>query len=106
MKRIFLIAISAIAMFSAMQNAQARQVKLSTKVGPAQLQAACDAAGGSFWSNADGYSCVKLNCDGKGHACAVNCNMEGSCTGTVPVKTPPKSKDLRGILNPYITNMQ
>lgn len=106
MRRTFLIAISTITLISAVQNAQARQVTLSAKVSLAQLQAACDAVGGSFWSNADGYSCYNDNCDGKGHACVVRCDMEGNCTGTVPIKIPPSKNNLRGILNPSVTTQQ
>lgn len=106
MKRIFLLSMPALAVILAVQNAHARQVTLSTKVSPAQLQAACEAVGGSFWSNADGYSCYNDNCDGKGHPCLVKCDMEGNCTGTVPTKIVPGKNNLRGILNPSVTTQQ
>lgn len=106
MKRIILIALSAISLIATLEIAQARKVSLSRKVSPAELQAACTAAGGTFWSNDNGYSCVNQNCDGKGFSCAIICNMEAVCEGVVPVKVPPRSKGLDGILNQGITKAQ
>ncbi len=106
MKRILVLTLSAISMIATLEIAQARKVGISRKVSPAQLQSICAASGGVFWSNDNGYSCVKANCDGKGGNCAVVCNMEAQCEGFVPVKVPPRSNDLNGIFNPKITKAQ
>jgi hypothetical protein len=106
MKRMILIAISSISLIATAELANARKVGISRKVSPAELESICAAQGGTFWSNNNGYSCVKANCDGKGHSCAVVCDMSANCEGIVPVKVPPGRKDLQGIFNPPVTKAQ
>lgn len=106
MKQVLFLALAAVSLLATVELAQARKVSVSRKVSPAELQAICAAQGGTFWSNNDGYSCVKTNCDGKGHNCAVVCNMDAVCEGFVPVKVPPKSNDFKGIFNPPVTKAQ
>ena len=106
MKRMILIAFAAIAVMGSLQTAEARKITLSSKTTLSQLKAICDSMGGSFWSNDNGYSCVRSNCDGKGNTCSVACDADGNCVGFVPKKIPPQTKDLRGILNPPITKGQ
>ena len=106
MKRMYLVAISAIMLVAGSQIADARKIAIGQKTTLNQLQAICAAVGGSFWSNNNGYSCVKSNCDGKGNSCSVVCDENGNCEGYIPVKIPPQSKDLRGILNPSIKDIK
>lgn len=57
----------------------------------AQLKSACDAAGGTFGTDAEagfdtgGYGCTKNNCDGKGGKCVVSCEG-GKCHGSTPAR--------------------
>jgi hypothetical protein len=106
MKRITVIAFTSIALLAASHTAEARKVSISQKTTLAQLQAICDAVGGSFWSNNDGYSCLKANCDGKGNSCTVFCDANGNCEGYVPKPNPKQGNDLRGILNPSIKDIK
>ncbi len=106
MKPILQVAMTAIALLAAVQTAEARKVSISQKTSLAQLQAICDAVGGTFWSNNDGYSCLKSNCDGKGNSCTVVCDANGNCEGYVPKVNPKQAKDLRGILNPSIKDIK
>lgn len=69
------------------------------------LEAACREVGGTFWSDLNGYSCIKANCDGKGGNCVVFCSIKGKCEGRVP-KTRKAQSSARGILNPSVTNSQ
>jgi hypothetical protein len=105
MKRVILMAATAIALIAASQTAEARKISIGQKVSPNQLQAICAAAGGSFWSNDNGYSCIKANCDGKGHSCTVVCDLNADCTGYIPKNVPSQRKGLKDILNPSITDI-
>ena len=105
MRRIFLIAATGLVTLAISQSADARQISISQKVSLRQLQNICASVGGSFWSDNNGYSCIKENCDGKGHTCAVLCDENGNCTGMVPKQIPTQSKTLRSILNPAITDI-
>lgn len=83
----------------------AAEVSVS-RVSRDQLEAACREVGGTFWSDLNGYSCIKANCDGKGGNCLVFCSTKGgSCEGRVP-KTRKAQTGVRGILNPPVTNAQ
>jgi hypothetical protein len=61
-------------------------------VSPAQLQSACNKAGG-LWSPPSGtgeiegaYGCSKSNCDGKGGTCIVSCDGNQNCIGSTPMQ--------------------
>jgi hypothetical protein len=63
------------------------------KATEAQVKGACDKVGGSFDTNASGYSCVNKNCDKKGGECGVYCSNSQSgnnCTGVTPALTAGK----------------
>ncbi len=106
MKQKISIALAIFAMLATLQTAEARKVVLATKTSLNQLKAICDSMGGSFWSNANGYSCVKSNCDGKGNSCTVFCDADGNCEGYVPKIVPTQNKDLRSILSPSTSAKQ
>jgi len=54
-------------------------------VGPTQLYAACQKAGGDFSTAPGTYGCTKDNCDGKGGTCAVACGtVDKKCVGMTP----------------------
>ncbi|MFZ1772582.1 MAG: hypothetical protein WAT78_01335 [Rhizobiaceae bacterium] len=54
------------------------------KHGRSEIKGTCGANGGSYFSNLDGYGCVKENCDGKGGVCGVTCTNGGDCQGQTP----------------------
>lgn len=104
-KSAFLLAAIACIAFSG--PAPAAQVSVG-RVSVDELEKACKAVGGAFWSDLNGYSCIKANCDGKGGNCIVFCSLKGgACEGRVPktVKAPAGS-GMRGVLNPNISTMQ
>jgi hypothetical protein len=54
-------------------------------VGPTQLYAACQKAGGDFSTAPGTYGCTKQNCDGKGGMCSVACGtVDKKCVGATP----------------------
>src|SRR5689334_11138803 len=54
-------------------------------VGPTQLYAACQKAGGDFSTAPGTYGCNKNNCDGKGGTCSVACGTaDHKCVGSTP----------------------
>jgi hypothetical protein len=54
-------------------------------VGPTQLYAACQKAGGDFSTAPGTYGCNKSNCDGKGGTCSVACGtVDHKCVGSTP----------------------
>jgi hypothetical protein len=61
-------------------------------VSPAQLQSACEKAGGTFsppsgTGEVEGaYACGKANCDGKGGRCVVSCDGNQNCYGSTPMQ--------------------
>lgn len=102
-KTFTLFAALAIAAFAG--SALAAEVAVS-RVSRDALEAACREVGGTFWSDLNGYSCIKANCDGKGGNCLVFCSIKGSsCEGRVP-KTRKAQTSVRGILNPPVINAQ
>ncbi|MFZ1772579.1 MAG: hypothetical protein WAT78_01320 [Rhizobiaceae bacterium] len=54
------------------------------KHGRSEIKSTCGASGGSYYSNLDGYGCIKNNCDGKGNLCGVVCKNNGKCEGSTP----------------------
>lgn len=69
--------------------------------GRAEIKSTCASSGGNYYSNLDGYGCMKENCDGKGGLCGVVCKNDGKCEGSTPsITSVPAPKGLKGILNP------
>ncbi len=54
--------------------------------GKNEIKSTCADSGGSFYSNLDGYGCVKQNCDGKNGTCTVGCDSSGNCLGQTPAR--------------------
>lgn len=99
------IVLAALASIIVFNPASAAQVSVG-RVSIDELEKACKAVGGTFWSDLNGYSCLKANCDGKGHNCVVACPAGGgACTGHVP-KTRKAPNGLKGVLAPPVTNLQ
>lgn len=66
----------------------ANAATISLRATMSQLKLVCSRTGGDFMSGSDGYSCITYNCDGRNGSCAVICNNDGICTGTMPA--PPR----------------
>jgi hypothetical protein len=99
------ILVAAFAYIAFTGAASAAEVSVS-RVSRDALESACREVGGTFWSDLNGYSCIKANCDGKGGNCLVFCSIKGkSCEGRVP-KTIKTQSSVRGILNPSVVNAQ
>ena len=77
---ILIVAVASVGFHAAAKAATIEPIK--GRVTPVELGRACSNAGGSFNSNASGYSCEKTNCNGKGGTCGVYCASNGKCTGT------------------------
>lgn len=76
-----------------LSSADANVVRpLAQKHGAVAVRGACDNAGGTFISGeGGGYACTKQNCDGKGGECTVDCKPDGTCKGSTPNRTNPRS---------------
>ncbi len=69
--------------------------------GRSEIKATCAASGGTYYSNLDGYGCIKENCDGNGGLCGVVCKNDGTCTGSTPsIKGTKPPRTLKGTLGP------
>ncbi len=80
-------------------SAAALPISISGTHDRGEIKSTCEKTGGGWFSNLDGYGCINPNCDGKGGACAVKCENDGKCTGTVPqIKGVPAPRSLDGIL--------
>ena len=81
-------------------SAAARQISISGTHGREEIKSTCASSGGNYYSNLDGYGCIKNNCDGEGKLCSVNCQNGGTCTGSVPkIIGVPAPRSIDGILN-------
>lgn len=63
----------------------------SFKADVTAVRIGCSKAGGQFQvigygGGAQGYGCVKANCDGKGGDCAVACDNNNNCVGSTPAR--------------------
>ena len=81
--------------------AAALPIAISGTHSRSEIKSTCAKAGADYYSNLDGYGCIKNDCDGKGGTCGVVCENNGKCTGSVPiVKGAPPLGGIKGILKP------
>lgn len=95
--RIFL----AVAIVVAAGSSSAFATAIGGTHGREEIKSTCAKNGGRYYSNLDGYGCMKENCDGKGGLCGVVCKNDGKCEGSTPaIKRAPSSRGLNGYLTP------
>lgn len=78
--------ILAVALLAAGTAHAETKTRLSGAYGPADIERACQSAGGTRTGVAEMYGCVKENCDGKGGKCSVECFDPLTCWSTTPTQ--------------------
>ena len=81
--------------------ASAANVSINGTHGRSEIKSTCASSGGNYYSNLDGYGCIRENCDGNGGLCGVICKNDGKCEGSTPsIKGTKPPRSLKGILKP------
>jgi hypothetical protein len=100
MRRLVTFSLAAVIFAGWAGLASALPIAISGTHDRAKIKSVCANAGGDYYSNLDGYGCINNNCTGG--PCAVVCENNGKCTGSVPqtVKGAPRLPGIEGILKP------
>ena len=95
------LSLAAFLFLGCISASSAANVAINGTHGRSEIKSTCASSGGNYYSNLDGYGCMRENCDGNGGLCGVVCKNDGKCEGSTPsIKGMPKPRGLKGILKP------